>query len=213
MTLRDYRNVFWDWNGTLLDDTDACVAALNRLLRRRGRPTLSRLQYRERFGFPVKTFYATLGFDFEREDWDALTGEFHEAFRAHEPDEVRPGVRRLLDRIRAAGPRMSVLSALEQELLRRAIETFGLARYFDAVKGCSDLYSHSKVEVGRELLRETGVRPEETVMIGDTDHDHEVAEALGLDCILVADGHQTRPRLERCGRRVVDGLRELEGLL
>ena len=39
------RHLLWDWNGTLLDDVDACVVALNVLLQRRGLPAVNRARY------------------------------------------------------------------------------------------------------------------------------------------------------------------------
>ena len=43
-------------------------------------------------------------------------------------------------------------------------------------------------------------------MIGDTQHDYEVAQALGIDCVLVANGHHSRQRLEAVCDIVVDSL-------
>ena len=36
------------------------------------------------------------------------------------------------------------------------------------------------------------------LMIGDTDHDAEVAAAMGVDCVLLSCGHQSREKLEKC---------------
>ncbi|WP_081804819.1 HAD hydrolase-like protein [Draconibacterium orientale] len=49
-------------------------------------------------------------------------------------------------------------------------------------------------------------------MIGDTNHDFEVAQQLELDCILVADGHQSKERLEATGAKVIDELELLKTL-
>ena len=59
--------VFWDWNGTLLDDVDVCIEAMNRLLERRGMDLISIERYRDIFDFPVKNYYEKLGFDFDNE--------------------------------------------------------------------------------------------------------------------------------------------------
>ena len=47
-----------------------------------------------------------------------------------------------------------------------------------------------------------------TLMIGDTVHDFEVAEAIGADCILIADGHQSKVKLLETGTKVYDSLEE-----
>jgi len=71
------QHVIWDWNGTLLDDLNACVETINRMLSKRSLPILNAARYQEVFGFPVKNCYHTLGFDLEHEDWDDVSLEFH----------------------------------------------------------------------------------------------------------------------------------------
>ena len=44
---------------------------------------------------------------------------------------------------------------------------------------------------------------------GDTIHDFEVAEELGVKCILIADGHQSKRRLIKTGAKVIDNLSQL----
>ena len=51
-----YKNVVWDWNGTLLNDVKVGVNTLNDMLGRRGLPLLSVEDYKEKFGFPVIDF-------------------------------------------------------------------------------------------------------------------------------------------------------------
>ncbi len=53
------------------------------------------------------------------------------------------------------------------------------------------------------LIRLLGVESDKILMFGDTDHDHEVAEALGIDIILFGDGHQHAERLTPTGLRVI----------
>ena len=44
-------------------------------------------------------------------------------------------------------------------------------------------------------MRSKGIDSHACVLIGDTDHDIEVAEAMGVDVIILADGHQSYSRL------------------
>ena len=65
-------HVLWDWNGTLLDDLDAAIDAMNGVLAANGLPLLDRARYRSVFGFPVQDYYGRLGFGPEHgtfEDW------------------------------------------------------------------------------------------------------------------------------------------------
>ncbi len=65
--------ILWDWNGTLLDDVELCVDALNRLLEKHAYPQrYDRDQYRAIFGFPIEEYYVRAGFDFSRHSFAML---------------------------------------------------------------------------------------------------------------------------------------------
>ena len=66
-----------------------------------------------------------------------------------------------------------------------------------------------KVKEGRLLIEQSGNRPGEILLIGDTVHDYDVAQAVGVDCMLMLSGHNSRQRLESCGVEVLDSLAEL----
>ena len=46
-------------------------------------------------------------------------------------------------------------------------------------------------------------------MIGDTDHDFEVAGAIGIDCLLLSHGHHCSKRLKKTGAQVVQNLMDI----
>ena len=74
--------ILWDWNGTLLDDVELCVDALNRLLVSFGYPQqYSLAEYREIFGFPIEDYYVRAGFDFSKDSFarsgQAVYGGLH----------------------------------------------------------------------------------------------------------------------------------------
>ena len=202
-------HVIWDWNGTLFDDAQACVNTLNILLRERGLAGIGMEDYRERFGFPVRDFYRTLGFDLPAEDWETLARRFHTLYLADGTAVVPPAARAALAWMKKAQIRQSVLSACEQTILTRLLLQHRLSGTFDHVQGTDNLDGRSKIEVGRRLVAVLGLPTDRLLLIGDTLHDAEVAEALGCRCLLIADGHQTRHRLTRSGCPVLDSLRTL----
>jgi len=68
--------IIWDWNGTLLDDAEICLEAINIMLKKRHLPELSMERYRDVFTFPVIEYYREVGFDFTLEAWDPVATEF-----------------------------------------------------------------------------------------------------------------------------------------
>ena len=60
--------ILWDWNGTLLDDVEVALAAMNEMLARRGLSLLGgREPYRDIFTFPVREYYTAAGLDLSAE--------------------------------------------------------------------------------------------------------------------------------------------------
>lgn len=192
--------ILWDWNGTLLDDTDAAIGALNAVLARRGLPRVGRTWYRDRFAFPVRPFYAACGVDLAREDWDALAREYHAAYAAL-PKRLNAEAVEALKRVAAAGGGQSIISALRQDLLDAAVAHFGIRAFFDFVVGSDNLDGASKTGRARELLAHlpAAARARGVVLIGDALHDKEVADALGVGCVLCAQGGHSAARLRAAG--------------
>jgi phosphoglycolate phosphatase len=203
--LQDKEHVIWDWNGTLLSDVQHAVATINLLLAPRGLPLMDVERYRKTFGFPIRRYYETLGFDLQSEPLAGLCDSFVEAFMS-KVDEcpLAPGSRELLQLVKRAGKTQSVLSATDQPNLQRMVASFGLEPYFDFVFGIADKLAAGKLSRGHDLMRASGIAPADTILIGDTDHDLEVGQALGVTVLLVTHGHQSTERLRNIHHNVVD---------
>ena len=64
----EYKNVVWDWNGTLLDDVKISVDTINVMLERKHLGKLTVEEYRSNFGFPEQPDYESIGFDLTQDD-------------------------------------------------------------------------------------------------------------------------------------------------
>jgi phosphoglycolate phosphatase len=208
------RHVVWDWNGTLLDDVDPTVFTLNSLLEERRMPLVTREEYRDRFGFPVRAFYEGLGFDFGKEDFAALSIAFIERYRARGGAmRLWSGALEVMAALEARGVGQMVVSAMERGLLGRMLAEHGVAGFLAGHHGREDLQAGSKVELGVGAVRAAGLRPEEVLVVGDTLHDQELARAIGCRVALFAGGHQSPARLSAAGAPVIERLEELPPLL
>lgn len=186
--------ILWDWNGTLLDDLDAEVAALNAMLRRRGRPPVTREFFRRHFAFPARDFYRLVGMDVPDHEWDALAIEYHDSYH-REAYALNRGAFAALELAKASGARQSILSALHQRLLEEETARFGVRRYMEHVCGTDNYDGGSKLARARELVGRLGGAAD-VVLIGDSIHDREVADAIGARCVLYSGGSHARSRLE-----------------
>ena len=201
------RQVLWDWNGTLLDDLWYAIGVRNRTFPLFGLSGVYTLEeYYRQFTFPIRTYYENAGVTDEIFD-DVAHAWMAEYERGFATVPLHGDAVETLDRIRSAGMTQSVLSATRRDMLISQLDQFHLLPYFDHVLGLSDIYARSKIDVGRAYLEECGISPAETVLIGDSLHDAEVADALGTHCILVTRGHQSAETLQKAGVPLADSLR------
>ena len=204
--------ILWDWNGTLLDDTEAALATLNEMITVRGGQPIGMEFYRDHFAFPVRPFYDKIGIVAHNEDeWNGIAHEYHEVY-GRQPKKLNPFAVTALDMAKAAGCRQSMLSALRQDLLDAQMKDYGIDGYFERICGSNNLHGASKVVRAREFLAELRSRDAEAkfVMIGDAVHDKEVADAIGIPCVLCAVGSHAAWRLRAVaptGDTLVDALK------
>lgn len=205
-----YQHIIWDWNGTLFDDAWLCVEIINRVLRKHGVPPVSSNRYQQIFGFPLKGYYQKLGFDFSQTSFEDLSTDFILDYERRKLEcGLREGALALLQDLKGQGIEQSVLSASRQDFLEDATHALGIADYFVRLNGMDNHHGHSKVDVGKQWVSALDVTPDSILMIGDTVHDVEVAKAMGIDCWLIAGGHQHPDRLAVCGTAVYAHLKEL----
>ena len=186
--------ILWDWNGTLLDDTQAALDTLNLMLKRRGAAPIGMAFYRDNFAFPVKPFYEAIGVRVGNEDWDALAVEYHDVY-ATMPKRLNAETFAALEEVRRAGVRQSIISALRQDLLDEVTARLGVAPYMECIYGVDNLDGSSKIDRALELLER--IKDADPVIIGDSLHDKEVADALKVRCVLCAQGSHAAWRLRR----------------
>lgn len=202
--------IIWDWNGTLLDDVQIGIEAMNILLRRRGLPLLTVERYKQEFTFPVKDYYAAIGFDFDAEPFEKPAIEYmDEYFKLLPQASLFMGTKELLDWLNSRGVKQIIMSAMEQEALEKSVADLGITSCFSDICGCSNHYANGKVEQCQEMMRQLNIQPDEVLFVGDTLHDKEVADKIKCSCVLMSHGHQSRNRLETSGCPVLGDFGEL----
>jgi phosphoglycolate phosphatase len=208
--MKKYDTVIWDWNGTLLDDVTLSLSIVNELLSEHNIPKLTRERYREIFDFPVRLYYERAGLDLTRINFETISGEFCARFEARlQQAPLFPAVNRTLEAVDQSGARQFLLSSTEHRALNRMVSSFGLDGRFDAAKGLADGLAKGKLNAGLELLDQYQIKPQSAVLVGDTLHDAEVADALGVDCLLISSGHHSHERLSKLNHPVFSSLEML----
>lgn len=208
------KNVFLDFNGTLIDDIDLCLMLLNKVLKEQNKPEVSLERYKEIFTFPIKRYYELAGIDFEIESYDSLSIKFINGYqKASLSCNLFDGVTDTIKYLKSHGINVYILSASEKNNLKEQCDHFGLTPLVDDVLGLDNIHAASKVSLAVDYINEHKMKKEETIFVGDTLHDEEVAKAVGVKSILIPNGHQAKNILESGTSLIFDDFKDLKKLV
>ncbi len=208
-----YKYVFWDWNGTLLDDVKAAWSAVNLMLETRKLPLISLQQYKEYIDVPIIRFYEKV-MDMSKEDMDSISVEYDELWRQGlSKSPLSKGALEIINMLSTMGVQQYIFSSSRNELIEPFLKEFGICKNFNAVLGAPDRYVGSKAERTRDYIINDNIPVNEILFIGDMLHDNDVAEYVGADCVLVSCGHQSKTALKTSNRQVFSSLSELNAYL
>jgi phosphoglycolate phosphatase len=206
----DYQHIIWDWNGTLFDDAWLCLEIMNGMLEKRGLPSLSAERYATIFNFPVKHYYQQAGWDYDKVPFETLSDEFIREYEDRKLEcSIRIGTLDVLKEFQQRGILQSVVSASKQSSLEHVLNYYGVGDFLVGAHGLEDHHARGKLSVGRRWVQELDIPPESILLVGDTIHDYELASYLGLSCVLITSGHQSRKRLAACNVPLIDSLDQL----
>ena len=200
--------IFWDFNGTILDDAKLCYDILIEMLKEEERKLVTFDEYLMIFGFPIRDYYERV-FDFEKTRFEILAHRFIKRYQPRSLGcKLHEGVVDAIKRCDRLGYVNVLLSASEEINLIEQLEHFQIKDLFKDILGTKNIYAKTKLDVARKYMEVHGIDPKACMMIGDTLHDAEIAENLGFDIILYTKGHQHPSRFK--GYRTLDDFDKLD---
>ena len=205
----EYNYIIWDFNGTLLNDVGICVDCLNTLLKSHGMSEKTEEEYKKIFTFPIKEYYRRAGFDFDVTDYDTLAHEWTDYYRSRADLELFDGAEKTLKTLANRGLKQIIISftASSFDALFEQTKVLGIDGYFSEMLGLDNIHARSKEATAKDWRKR---HPKaKAIFIGDTTHDKDVADAIGADCLLIPNGHQTREILKKTGATVCEDIKDI----
>jgi phosphoglycolate phosphatase len=207
--------VVFDWDGTLMDSAAAIAEALQAACADLGLAVPSNHQARYVIGLGLTDAMKHILPDLPAGDYRAVVDKYREHFLRRDSGTILfPGAADLIHDLHAAGFQLAVATGKSRRGLDRALQESGLGPYFHTTR-CAD-EGFSKPHPGMlEAVMDTLVVPATaTVMIGDTTHDLEMANAARVAAVAVTYGAHERAALADCQPLLmVDGLAGLRDWL
>ena len=190
-----YANIFFDWNGTLINDVDLCVELLNQMLIENAHRPVSKDKYRQIFTFPIRDYYVKAGFSFPpngHDSFDQLAQDFSRIYKIRYKEcSLFLDVISSLSRLKKEA-NLYLLSATKEDELIKQVNNYHLLPYFKGIIGIKDIYGASKLEEAKAYFKEHNIDASSSLFIGDSTHDKEVGSSLLSDTALIYRGHQTK---------------------
>jgi phosphoglycolate phosphatase-like HAD superfamily hydrolase/ADP-ribose pyrophosphatase YjhB (NUDIX family) len=202
------RNILFDWSGTLVDDLPAVLKASNFVLTQSGKPEMSLEQFRAEFSLPFTQFYDRHTPHIampQLEDW------FHSSFKQAQASVMElPHARGFLEFCRAKKIRTFLLSTIHADHFAAQCRVTGFDAFLE--KPYTDV--RDKRKKIHNILAENNLKPDETLFIGDMEHDIETAKHGGIHSCAVLTGYNTLQQLRAAGPDlIVEHLGELRRVL
>lgn len=208
-----YKYIFWDFNGTIIDDVQNALACVNDMLERKGKSPITLEEYYTYIETPIIGFYHHI-LSPEEIDFDEISLDYHRDYARHlDETHTAKGIPELLKELNALGAHQYIVTANHIEEVTELTNKFGIMQYFEKIVGADNHLAASKTERAKALFESLEINPNDAVFIGDTLHDLETANALGIDCMLVAYGHQGRRLLESHNAYTVQNTEEIRKIL
>ncbi|MCR5350319.1 MAG: HAD-IA family hydrolase [Acholeplasmatales bacterium] len=206
--------LFIDFNGTLLDDRQLCLDLLNDFLTEQNKRLIDMETYKNIFGFPIKNYYIKAGLTFEKESYESMAIRFIDQYKKLSLncklyDDVKDTLRYLKDK----DIKLIMLSASEKNNLLFQTNYYNITDYFDEILGIDDIYANSKEEIGINYIKENNIDLNECLFIGDTTHDFEVAQKMGVKPLLVLCGHQSKKILDKLNVKLINSFNDIKEII
>lgn len=197
-----YQAALFDLDGTLLDTLEDILGAANYALREMGYPERTLAEMRRFVGNGAEMqVRRALGEHATEENVARGLALYRPYYAAHCQTHTRPydGVCALMERLRAAGVRVAVVSNKPDEAVKPLV-----AQYFgDLAEVAMGETAQRRRKPAPDMVRDTlaalGVAKENAVYIGDSEVDIETARNAGIPCISVSWGFRDEAQLVEAG--------------
>ena len=188
-----YPLLVFDWDGTLIDSAPAIVACIQAACRDLGLtvPDEARASHVIGLGLKDALSYAIPGLP--ADDFGRVVEAYRRHFLVRDPGiPLFPGAQAMLAGLKARGHILAIATGKSRAGLERALDNTGLRPLFAASRCADECASKPAPDMLSELMEELGANAVDTLVIGDTVHDLQMAAHAGVQAVAVSHGAHPR---------------------
>ncbi len=211
---RPFELLVFDWDGTVMDSEAHIVASMQRAIEELSLPELPPSRLREVIGLGLKEAIEQLYPTLEAPHRERMKDRYRYHFLAEDPCQPFAGAEAVLRQLESQGYLLAVATGKGRGGLDRVLDSTGFRPFFTVTRSADETRSKPHPQMLHEVMDFCGVEPADTLMIGDTEYDLEMARHAGATPLAVSYGVHAVDRLQRhAPAGVLDDIRELPAWL
>lgn len=212
---RQFELLVFDWDGTLMDSAAAISESLQEACTELGLPVPSRERARYVIGLGLTDALAYVLPGLPRAEYPKVLDRFRVHFLLRDAETTLfPGAAEMIRELHGTGFMLAVATGKSRRGLDRALQETGLGDFFHTTRCADEGFSKPHPGMLKAVMDTLATPRAATVMIGDTTHDLEMANAAGVAAVAVTYGAHERAALTACKPlAMVDELQGLRGWL
>lgn len=198
---RSFELLVFDWDGTLMDSEARIVECVQAAVTELGLEAPPEGSIRNIIGLGLAEAITEL---FPKAD-EQLIHEIADRYRHHflfknqTPMPLFAGVEETLRELESRGYLLAVATGKSRRGLERSLEHTQLGSLFHSTRCADETFSKPHPEMLLQIMDELGVIPADTLMIGDTEYDMQMANNAGTASLAVSCGVHEAERLQQHG--------------
>ena len=212
---RQFDLIAFDWDGTLFDSTALITRCIQLAVQDVGGTVPTREQAAYVIGMALMPALAHAAPDVPKERYPLLGERYRHHYSAHQHDlSLFEGVLDMLAELKTRHHWLAVATGKSRAGLNEALHAVELRTVFDGSRTADETAGKPHPRMLHELMREFGVEPERTLMVGDTTHDLQMAHNAGCASVGVSYGaHEPDEFHALAPRHIAHSVRDLHDWL
>lgn len=195
---RKFELLVFDWDGTLMDSAESIAESLQAACAELNLPVPSMAQARHVIGLGLTDAMQYLLPDLPRTEYAKVVDRYRVHFlRRDGGTTLFQGAAAMIRELHDAGFLLAVATGKSRRGLDRALAATGIGAYFHMTRCADEGFAKPHPGMLQAVMESLMATPAATLMIGDTTHDLEMAQAAGVAALAVTYGAHEREALVR----------------
>lgn len=194
---KPYQLVIFDWDGTLMNSTPRIVSSLQQAAARTDLSVPSDEDSNNIIGLSLRIGIKRLFENISSQQEETFIEHYRDEylFNNQTPAPLFDNTLKVLNKLKENQQMMAVATGKLRRGLVDSWSKTNTADYFSASRCADEAESKPSPDMLKQLLKHFGLKAEQAVMIGDTEHDMKMAEVIGMPRIGVTYGAQPLAKL------------------